>query len=216
MSRMSISQSSHDKTYDTAVSNPEPEPVFISKEGKSNYIKALICISVDCVVTIFLILVQYGLFGIFEDKIKTTYIVIIGIIAFVFFVFIIIFIVSHITILVTISKYSYIIVGGIYYGYKVILMIMYLTQTEEGISNSALVFFIIILATIIPRVFGFYNLEALVKVCQKVDENKRILAHEKFIEKIGNNVDVGASRWSNNFDIERMSNARQGSSEDKN
>ena len=33
MSRMSISQSSHDKTYDTAVSNPEPEPVFISKEG---------------------------------------------------------------------------------------------------------------------------------------------------------------------------------------
>ena len=95
-------------------------------------------------------------------------------------------------------------------------MIMYLIQTEEGISNSALVFFIIVLATIIPRVFGFYNLEALVKVCQKVDENKRILAHEKFIEKIGNNVDVGASRWSNNFDIERMSNARQGSSEDKN
>ena len=206
---MSQSMSFNDKTYNTQYSNPEPEPVFISHEGKPNFIKALICILVDFVATIFLIFVQYGLFEIFEEKIKTTTLVIVGTIAFAFFVCIIIFIVSHVTILVTISKYSYIIIGAIYYLYRVVLMIIYLINNEDGISNLALVFFLIILASIVPRVFGFYNIEALEKVCKKVDDNKRILAHEKFIEKIGNKVDFGNSRWSNTLEIERASSVNQ-------
>ena len=202
---MSQSVSFYDRTFDTQVSNPEPEPVFIGKEGKSNFIKALICISVDFVVTIFLIFIQYGLFEIFEDNIKKTNLIIVGSIAFVFFVCILIFVISHVTILVTITKYAYIIIGAIYYGYRVILMIIYLINNEKGISNLALVFFLIILASIVPRVFAFYNIESLEKVCKKVDDNKRILAHEKFIEKIGNKVDVGNSRWSNTLEIERFS-----------
>ena len=88
-------------------------------------------------------------------------------------------------------------------------MIIYLINNEDGISNLALVFFLIILASIVPRVFGFYNIEALEKVCKKVDDNKRILAHEKFIEKIGNKVDFGNSRWSNTLEIERASSLNQ-------
>ena len=56
---------------------------------------------------------------------------------------------------------AYIIIGSIYYAYKVILMIIYLIDNEEGISDIALVFFIVILASIVPRVFGFYNIEKL-------------------------------------------------------
>ena len=206
---MSLKNSFNDKTYDTQVSNPEPEPVFIGKEGKPNFIKALICVSVDFVLTIFLIFVQYGLFHIFEEKIQTQILVIIGTIAFAFFICIIVFVISHITILVLIAKYAYIIVGSIYYGYRLILMIIFLIDNEEGISNLALVFFIIILASIIPRVFGFYNIETLAKVCKKVDENRRILDHDKLIEKIGNKVDVGYSRWSNTLEIERASSVNR-------
>ncbi len=193
---------------DTMISNPEPEPVFVSREGKSNFIKAIICISVDFLTTIFLIFIQYGLFQIFEEKLQTNYIVIIGTIAFAFFAFIISFIISHVTILVIISKFSYIIIGSLYYGYKVILMIIYLIENEDGISNLALVFFIIILGTIVPRVFAFYNLESLEKVCKKVDESKRILNHQKFFEKLGKKIDygIGNSRWSNALAIERTSN----------
>ena len=193
---------------DTMISNPEPEPVFVSKEGKSNFIKAIICISVDFLTTIFLIFIQYGLFQIFEEKLQTNYIVIIGTIAFAFFAFIISFIISHVTILVIISKFSYIIIGSLYYGYKVILMIIYLIENEDGISNLALVFFIIILGTIVPRAFAFYNLESLEKVCKKVDESKRILNHQKFFEKLGKKIDygIGNSRWSNALAIERTSN----------
>ena len=203
---MAQSLSFNEKTFDTVVSNPEPEPVFISKEGISNFIKALMCICVDLVVTIFLIFVQYGLFGIFEEKLNITYIIIIGTVSLAFFACILIFVISHVTILVIISKYAYIGIGSAYYGYRLTLMIIYLIKNEKGISNGALVFFIIILATIMPRVFGFYNIEQLVKVCKKVDENRRILAHDKFVEKLGNKIDVGYSQWSNTLlDVDRPS-----------
>ena len=200
---------------DTIISNPEPEPVFVSKEGKPNFIRALICISVDFIATIFLIFVEYGLFEIFEDELKTIYIIIIGSIAFAFFAFVIIFVISHITILVAISKYAYIIIGSIYYSYKVILMIIYLIDNEEGISDIDLVFFIVILASIVPRVFGFYNIEKLEKVCKKVDEIKRIINQDKFKEELGNKIDygVGNSRWSNTLEIER--NSKVNLSDDK-
>ena len=170
---MAQNLSFNDKTYDSIISNPEPEPVFISREGHSNYIRAVICIVVDFVVTIFLIFVQYGLFGIFEEKIDYKTIAIISSIAFVFFACVLIFVITHITILVIISKYMYILVGGIYYGYRLTLMIIYLVKNEKGISTGGLIFFIIILASILPRVFGFYNIEILAKVCKEVDDNEK-------------------------------------------
>ena len=205
---MSQSVSFNNQNNETMVSNPEPEPVFIGREGKTNFIKAIICIGVDFIVTIFLIFVECGLFKIFEEELKKIKLVIMGVIAFAFFICIIAFVISHITILVLISKYVYISVGAAYYIYKLAIMIIYLIQNEQGLSNTALVFFIIILATIIPRVFGFYNIELLVKVCKKVDDNRRILEHEKFVEKLGNRIDAGISRWSNATN-ERWSNVNQ-------
>ena len=204
---MAQSLSFNERTYDSIISNPEPEPVFISREGHSNYIKAVICIVVDFFVTIFLIFVQYGLFGIFEEEMNFKLIAIISSIAFAFFACVLIFVITHITILVIISKYMYILVGGIYYGYRLTLMIIYLVKNEKGISTGGLIFFIIILASILPRVFGFYNIEILAKVCKKVDDNKRILEHEKFVEKIGNKIDNrhSYSRWSNTLEIGRTS-----------
>ena len=204
---MAQSLSFNERTYDSIISNPEPEPVFISREGHSNYIKAVICISVDFVATIFLIFVQYGLFGIFEEEMNFKLIAIISSIAFAFFACVLIFVITHKTILVIISKYMYILVGGIYYGYRLTLMIIYLVKNEKGISTGGLIFFIIILASILPRVFGFYNIEILAKVCKKVDDNKRILEHEKFVEKIGNKIDNrhSYSRWSNTLEVGRTS-----------
>ena len=96
-----------------------------------------------------------------------------------------------------------------------ILIIIFLIENESDISNFDLVFFVVILASIIPRIVGFYNIELLAKVCKKVDEIKRVLAHEKFIEKIGNKVDRGYSRWSNTLEIERVGSAQLNNEKDK-
>ena len=203
---MDLSATINEKSFDTRVSVPEPEPVFISREGQHNFIKALICIIVDFIATIFLIFVQYGLFGIFEKELDYTLIIVIGAVAFAFFACLLIFVISRITILIIISKYVYIGVGGAYYAYRLVLMIIFLIEKSKNISTEALIFFIIILASILPRIFGFYNLEQLAKVCKKVDENKRILEHEKFVERIGTRVDGGytSSRWSNTIEFERI------------
>ena len=202
---MSVSLSFNDKTMESAVSNPEPESVFIGREGEENFKKSILWILLDLFVTLFLIAVEYGLF---EGKIEIFKLIIVVSIAFVIFVIVLLFVFSHITILVLIAKYSYITIGSIYYTYKLGLVIIYLIKNESDISNLDLVIFCIILASIIPRIFGFYNIELLVKVCQKVDESKRVHAHERFIEKIGNKVDKGGySRWSNTLEIERISDA---------
>ena len=202
---MSVSMSFNDKTVDSVVSNPEPEPVFIGREGTENFRKAIIWILVDLVVTIILIAVEFGLF---TDDIDIVNLIIIGSIALVIFACILIFVLSHVTILVLLSKYVYIILGSLYYAYKLLQMIIFLIDNESDISNLDLVIFVIVLSSIIPRIMGFYNIELLVKVLRKVDDSKRILAHQNFIEKIGNKVDRGQySRWSNTLEIERASNA---------
>ena len=209
---MSVSMSFNDKTVDSVVSNPEPEPVFIGREGTENFRKAIIWILVDLVVTIALIAFEYGLF---TDDIDIINLIIIGSIALVIFACILVFVLSHVTILVLLSKYVYIILGSLYYAYKLLQMIIFLIDNESDISNLDLVIFVIILASIIPRIMGFYNIELLIKVLRKVDDSKRILAHEKFIEKIGNKVDKGGySRWSNTLEIERVSSANMSAFQD--
>ena len=209
---MSVSMSFNDKTVDSQVSNPEPEPVFIGREGTENFRKSIIWILIDLIVTIFLILEEFGLF---EGDIERIKLIIVLSIALVIFALIMIFVLSHITILVLLTKYFYIIVGSIYYAYKLLMAIIFLITNESDISNLNLVVFVIILASIIPRIMGFYNIEIFAKVRQKVDESKRILAHEKLIEKIGNKVDRGEySRWSNTLEIERLSSANISSVQD--
>ena len=209
---MSVSMSFNDKTVDSQVSNPEPEPVFIGREGTENFRKSIMWILIDLIVTIFLILEEFGLF---EGDIERIKLIIVLSIALVIFALIMIFVLSHITILVLLTKYFYIIVGSIYYAYKLLMAIIFLITNESDISNLNLVVFVIILASIIPRIMGFYNIEIFAKVRQKVDESKRILAHEKLIEKIGNKVDRGGySRWSNTLEIERVSSANISSVQD--
>ena len=209
---MSVSVSFNDRSVYSSVSNPEPEPEFIGREGKNNFYKSILWILIDVVITMFLILVQYGLF---EGKLEKINLIIVASIALTFFLIILIFVLSHITILVLISKYFYITIGSIYYAYKLILIIIFLIENESDISNFDLVIFVVILASIIPRIVGFYNIELLAKVCKKVDEIKRVLAHEKFIEKIGNKVDRGYSRWSNTLEIERVGSAQLNNEKDK-
>ena len=88
-------------------------------------------------------------------------------------------------------------------------MIIYLIKNDNDISNFDLVIFCVILASIMPRVLGFYNIELLVKVCQKVDESRRVHDHQKLIEKIGDKAGKGGySRWSNTLEIGRISNTK--------
>jgi hypothetical protein len=201
---MSVSASFGEKTNETAISNPERETVFIGREGTEHFKKSIIWIIIDIFVTIFLIAVEYGIIG--ESKREIFKFIIIVSIAFVILVLILIFVLSHVTILVLIAKYVYITIGSIYYGYKLILVIIYLIKNDNDISNFDLVIFCVILASIMPRVFGFYNIELLAKVCEKVDDSRRLHEHEKLIEKIGEKVDKGGySRWSNTLEIERIS-----------
>jgi hypothetical protein len=205
---MSTSMSFQDKTVYSRVSNPEPEPEFVGKEGKDYFKKSVIYILIDLILTILLIFEEYGLIQ-SKDELQLNKLVLISIIAIIIFLIILILIISHITYLVIIAKYAYILLGSIYYSYKLVLKIILLINNEANLSNLDLLFFVITLASIVPRIIGFCNIEQLEGVCRKVDNSRRILAHEKFVEKIGDRVDRGGNiGWSQTL-IERTSTANK-------
>ena len=205
---MSTSMSFQDKTVYSRVSNPEPEPEFVGKEGKDYFKKSVIYILIDLILTILLIFEEYGLIQ-SKDELQLNKLVLISIIAIIIFLIILILIISHITYLVIIAKYAYILLGSIYYCYKLVLKIILLINNEANLSNLDLLFFVITLASIVPRIIGFCNIEQLEGVCRKVDNSRRILAHEKFVEKIGDRVDRGGNiGWSQTL-IERTSTANK-------
>lgn len=185
----------------SSVSLPVPDAEVIHNEGKSKLRLAIMWIFIDIIITLFLITEECNL----VKKIKITKLIIQSLIAIFIYILIFIFILTRKTILVVITKYSYIGIGSIYYIYKLILIIMYMIKNESDISNFDLVVFCITLGSIIPRIFGFYNAELYEQILSRVDESKRIEEHEKLLEKLGNKIDKGYSRWSNGLEISRQS-----------
>ena len=195
-----------DMSIYSSVSNPVPDAVIIGEEGKDKFKYSIIWILVDLFATIILVLVEYKNLGLSGESSLTACIIEACICVFILLLFLI-FVLSHKTILSLIAKYSYISIGGLYYLYKLVKMIMYLIQNEADISNIALVKFCLILASIVPRIFAFNYIESYGQVLARVDESRRMEEHEKFLEKIGNKIDKGYSRWSNTLEVERASNA---------
>ena len=190
----------------SSVSNPVPDEVIIGAEGNDKYKYSIIWIIVDLFGTLFLILVEWEKLDLSGESSLIACIIEACICVFILILFLI-FVLSHKTILANIAKYSYISIGSLYYLYKLILMIIFLISNEASISNFALVKFCLILASIVPRIFAFNYIEAYGQVLARVDESRRVAEHEKFLEKIGNKIDKGYSRWSNELEIERASNA---------
>ena len=189
-----------DQTMDSRISNPEPEPQFISKEGKNYFIKSTVYILIDLIISILYIFEEYS--GLFYDLLKhelnLLLLIIFSFITLLVFIIIIILIITHITIFVKIGRYIYSILGFADLLYKIIIKIIYFIGNSKNIPTPDIIIFIIILVWIALRCFAFCNIENFEKVCKKVDESRRVLLHEKFVEKIGEKVDKGRySRWSN-------------------
>ena len=189
-----------DRTMDSMISNPEPEPQFISKEGKNYFIKSTVYILIDLLLSILYIFEEYSglLKNLFEHDLNLFLLILFSSITLLAFIIIIILIMTHITICVKIGRYIYIILGLADLLYKIILKIIYFIRKSKNIPIQDIIVFVIILVSIFPRCLAFCNIEKFEKVCKKVDESRRVLLHEKFVEKIGEKVDKGRySRWSN-------------------
>lgn len=115
------------------------------------------------------------------------------------------------SIVLLIARYCYIIVGGVFYFVKLIIMVFIRTiEIEEGnfyLSDIDIIFIYVALVSIIPRIFGFLLMKNLIEDFKKLEDYKREVEHETFIEKVSSKVDRGYSRWSegniNDLSIEK-------------
>ena len=92
-------------------------------------------------------------------------------------------------ILSKIARFSYLILGILYYAYQVVSKLMYFSIDGFSLSIFDIFFFLIISISIVPRIVGFLYIKVNERSIIKLDKAKLAEEHVMFIEKVSSNLD---------------------------
>ena len=188
----------------SVISNPIPDDEYLKTEGnKSLYITTGFIIF-DIIIVLLIFLQEYDFLTNRANK---------GSLYFSIKSFFTILILAAITILFwsrkyyfcQIGRFSYIILGSIYYLTKLILklinLIKKLTNNDKDddseISIADIIFFFVHLSSILPRILAFFLSKKYIEKMRKLRKIYMAREQESFIEKIASRIEHGYTRWSN-------------------
>ena len=199
---MSIRPTQQLDSYATLPSVSDKE--IRTKEAKSIYYRILIFIIIDLILSIIIILHEWG---VFSDK-DTNYLILIieSSIVTIFFILISILL-SCLRPLLSISvKYIYIILGFFYYIYNIIFHIIYFVNNSEDIYWLDFLFMFLVLINVTPRIFFWYYINLFIPKVKLIVDCKDGEDHDKLLQKVGNKMDRGDTEWSRAGNSERPTN----------
>jgi hypothetical protein len=193
------------------ISNPIPDDELLTIEGDKKLNIILICIVVDLILTLLIILQEYDFL---KELIKTDILLffIKSIICILLLGLVIFLYCLHKFYIAIITRFSYLIVGIIYYISKFILKLLDLfKEDEEGTQSEDqeaeeleyeiniidIIFLTLHLLTIIPRILAFYFCREYIEKLRKLRQIKIEEDHDNFVEKIASRIENGYTRWSN-------------------
>ena len=182
------------------VSNPIPEDVMIKKEIRKILIISLFLFLIDMILCN---IINIGLIHYVKNNKKNLFFFeIYFVLIYIFVIYILLLIKKTIIALISIILYG--IFGIVYFIYKFIYLLNEITTDhkenfkENFYEEKDLIFFSINLLTLIIRIVIEIYLKNLIDNLSKIDELNRLFEHEKFIEDLGNKIDNGNNRWTNN------------------
>jgi hypothetical protein len=193
------------------ISNPIPDDELLTIEGDKKLNIILICIVVDLILTLLIILQEYDFL---KELIKTDILLffIKSIICILLLGLVIFLYCLHKFYIAIIARFSYLIVGIIYYISKFILKLLDLfKEDEEGTQSEGqeaeeleyeiniidIIFLTLHLLTIIPRILAFYFCRGYIEKLRKLRQIRIEEEHDNFVEKIASRIENGYTRWSN-------------------
>ena len=163
-------------------------------EVKKNYLLILLFIIIDYIITIGIILHESGLF---DNDINILYLSISagGLTAFI--LFILISLLLYQVCLSKIIKYIYIIVLGAYFIFLLVMKIIYFVNNIDELKALDFVFLILLLVTIVPRMFFFCYIDSfIIKLIEK-RECEKGEDHEDLRQNLENKMERGDNtNWS--------------------
>ena len=193
------------------ISNPIPDDELLIREGDKKLNIILICIVVDLILTLLIILQEYD----FLKELVNTDILLFfikSIICILLLGLVIFLYCLHKFYIAIFARFSYLIVGIIYYISKFVFKLVNLiSKEEEGTQSEGqedeepeneiniidIIFLILHLFSIIPRILAFYFCREYIEKLRKLRQIRIEEEHDNFVEKIASRIENGYTRWSN-------------------
>ena len=167
-----------------------------TEEVKKNYLFMILFIAIDYVITGVIIVHESNIFN-SEADINYLFLIINGACLTAFFLFIIISLLFHKVCLSKIIKYLYIIILGAYFVYLLVLKIIYFVNHFDDAGTLDIVFLILLLLTIAPRLFFFCYIDAYIIALVQKYEYQKEEDHEDFKQDLENKMERGDNtNWS--------------------
>ena len=167
-----------------------------TEEVKKNYLFMILFIVIDYVITGVIIVHESNIFN-QEADINYLFLIINGACLTAFFLFIIISLLFYKVCLSKIIKYLYIIILGAYFVYLLVLKIIYFVNHFDDAGTLDIVFLILLLLTIAPRLFFFCYIDAYIIALVQKYEYQKEEDHEDFKQDLENKMERGDNtNWS--------------------
>ena len=167
-----------------------------TEEVKKNYLFMILFIAIDYVITGVIIVHESNIFN-QEADINYLFLIINGACLTAFFLFIIISLLFYKVCLSKIIKYLYIIILGAYFVYLLVLKIIYFVNHFDDVGTLDIVFLILLLLTIAPRLFFFCYIDAYIIALVQKYEYQKEEDHEDFKQDLENKMERGDNtNWS--------------------
>ena len=188
----------------SVISNPIPDDEYLTSEGKKSLNLTTIFIIIDIILTILIFLQEYD-FLTKDFKKNFLFFLIKSFLCIIILVIVIIFFWFHKYYYAQICRFSYVILGTIYYLLKFLIKIINLIkeineeneENDDELNIADIIFLFIHLTTLIPRILAFFFSREYVKKLKKIRQIKLAAEHENFVEKIAARIEKGYTRWSN-------------------
>ena len=193
------------------ISNPIPDDELLIREGDKKLNIILICIVVDLILTLLIILQEYD----FLKELVNTDILLFfikSIICILLLGLVIFLYCLHKFYIAIFARFSYLIVGIIYYISKFVFkLVKLISKEEEGTQSEGqedeepeneikiidIIFLTLHLFSIIPRILAFYFCRGYIEKLRKLRQIRIEEEHDNFVEKIASRIENGYTRWSN-------------------
>ena len=171
----------------TSVESPPTDLELKTKEAKARYCRMLIYMGIDYIMCTLITIKQGNFFTNKENEIFLFIIHISCLTAFFLFMSIsLLFLNKKLT---KIVKYIYIVIASLYYAFEIFINIKYFIQHFDKTDWLDILFFFIILLTLIPRLFVFHYIDSLIfKICE-IDDCKKGEEHDKFRRDLENKME---------------------------
>ena len=167
-----------------------------TEEVKKNYLFMILFIVIDYVITGVIIVHESNIFN-QEADINYLFLIINGACLTAFFLFIIISLLFYKVCLSKIIKYLYIMILGAYFVYLLVLKIIYFVNHFDDVGTLDIVFLILLLLTIAPRLFFFCYIDAYIIALVQKYEYQKEEDHEDFKQDLENKMERGDNtNWS--------------------